>query len=534
MQLKRTNVLKPLILVYKYDKIKGKFKESRGDNMSNKNDYTYNQSSKKIIRHKTISYAIKLMTSERERACCVERNYVRNIYDFYNLSEEHSLNKVETQKIDVSYITNWERLHDSYIGNKRPEDLTIAYLSGPEPENDFREFLGMGILPQNIWGFEINKDSYKKAITAYRVGEFPQPRIIKQNIETFFQQTPKKFDIIYIDACGSIPSSQHALRCIATACQYHRLNSPGVFISNFAEPDINKESIAGFCDLISQYLFFKKYPYLDITFDKHGIANLEYIEYKNEVETNFKYYYSEFISALLRDIPAIIIPLQRFAENPYLNQIFDKNLIHNISIEDILKLSKGNSLASYFFAMKYLATKNQLGERNNIFLKELINFESLILGLKIVVLLRKKKICLQENVKAIESYFEEGDKVYRFLDRPHSNMLFDVIINQLSYPLHYNVLQSRRFQYKAKYTNMFTDVSIYDECRYIYEWIPALHQITSAFDNVSWQYVFRFALDGLVKMRQAYNNEFFYQGSVISNSIKGFEKKKMVEREIIE
>lgn len=184
--------------------------------------------------------------------------------------------------------------------------------------------------------------------------------------------------------------------------------------------------------------------------------------------------------------------------------------------------------------MKYLSTKNQLGERNNIFLKELINFESLILGLKIVVLLRKKRICLQEDVKTIESYFEEGNKVYRFLDRPHSNMLFDVIINQLSYPLHYNVLQSRRFQYKAKCTNMFTDVNIYDECRYIYEWIPALHQIMSAFDNVSWQYVFRFALDGLVKMRQAYNNEFFYQGSVISNSIREFEKKKMAEREIIE
>lgn len=148
--------------------------------MANRDDYTYNQFSKKIIRHKTISYAIELMTSERGNACCVERNYVRNIYDFYNLSEEYSLNKVETQKIDVSYITNWERLHDSYIGNKRPEDLTIAYLSGPEPENDFQEFLGMGILPQNIWGFEINKDSYKKLLQHIELENFHNQELLSK------------------------------------------------------------------------------------------------------------------------------------------------------------------------------------------------------------------------------------------------------------------------------------------------------------------------------------------------------------------
>lgn len=77
---------------------------------------------------------------------------------------------------------------------------------------------------------------------------------------------------------------------------------------------------------------------------------------------------------------------------------------------------------------------------------------------------------------------------------------------------------------------MFTDVMVYDECRYIYEWLPTFHQIVSAFKNVSWQYVFRFALDGLVKMRQNYNNEFFFQGSIVSNTIEQFSNKIMQER----
>ena len=80
---------------------------------------------------------------------------------------------------------------------------------------------------------------------------------------------------------------------------------------------------------------------------------------------------------------------------------------------------------------------------------------------------------------------------------------------------------------------MFTDITVYDECRYIYEWLPGLHQIISSFENVSWQYVFRFSLDGLVKMRQNYNNEFFFQGSVVSNTIEGFSSKQLQERILI-
>lgn len=72
---------------------------------------------------------------------------------------------------------------------------------------------------------------------------------------------------------------------------------------------------------------------------------------------------------------------------------------------------------------------------------------------------------------------------------------------------------------------MYTDVTIYDECRYIYEWLPGLHQIESSFENISWQYVFRFALDGLVKMRQNYNNEFFFRDLSFQTLYKDFQVK---------
>ena len=403
-----------------------------------------------------------MLTVKREDACCVKRNYVRSIYDYFSLSEDESKNRTEALKIEPFYITNWEKLHDTYVGVKRPEDLTVCYLCGPEPDNDFKEFMNLGVLPHNIWGFEVNSQNYNKAISFYNQGTYPQPRILKQNVETFFQQTPKKFDIIYIDACGSIPSVQHALRTIITICQYHRLNSPGIIISNFAEPDNSKESIEEYYDLITLYLFFKTFPLLESSCLETRDRCDEYLSLYDNVIQNFAFYYGEFISAVLRDIPSILVPLQRFARNPFINQLFD--------------------------------------------------------------------IKLKDDVKLIENFFESSEKIYQFLDKPHSNIFFDVIINQLAYPLHYNTEQNIRYKYMAKSTSMYMDITIYDECRYIYEWLPALHQIVSAFENSSWQYVFRFALDGLVKSRKRYNNEFFFQGSVVPSSVDEFKDKEIRDR----
>lgn len=480
-----------------------------------------------------ISNAVEALTTKRELSCCVERSYVRQIYDYYTLSEDYSTNKVETEKINLSYISNWEKLHDSVVGFKRPEDLSVCFLCGPEPNNDFQEFISLGVLPQNIWAFESNNQAYKEAVSSFDEGRFPQPRIIKQNIETFFQQTPKKFDIIYLDACGSIPSSQHALRCVSTISQKHCLNSPGVIISNFAKPDSKQISIKEFYEVVSQYLLFKEQPNLRVIINENGIQNREYFDLYNKVQENFDLYYGEFISAVLRDIPSVIIPLERAAANPYLGQIFDTSVINMFDNKKLIELSRGHSLGNYIFTVLRLKDNGLLGIKSQCLLDEMGNYETLIKGLKISILLKRDELKLKEDIEGIKEYFECGGNLYQFLDKPHSNMFFDIILNQLAYPLHYNVSKSQRFQYVAKTNHMYMDVSIFDECRYIYEWLPAIHQVISAFENKSWQYVFRFALDGLVKMRQNYNNEFFFQGSVVSNKVKRFSKQELQDRILI-
>lgn len=78
--------------------------------------------------------------------------------------------------------------------------------------------------------------------------------------------------------------------------------------ANFAMPDITKEPVDDQYEVISHYLFFQKYPSLEVKIDKNGISNLEYHEVLEKVIKNFELCYGEFLSAILRDIPAVIDP----------------------------------------------------------------------------------------------------------------------------------------------------------------------------------------------------------------------------------
>ena len=482
-------------------------------------EYKYTQFKKNYVRHTSIQHAVSMLTTRRQDASCVSRGYVRELYDYFTQTEDESQNKAEALKIDRSYILDWEHLHDSFCRPKAANELTICYLCGPEPNNDFDEFVSLGVLPQNIWAFESDKKTYERALSVYDDECYRQPRIIKQNIEMFFQQTPKKFDIIYIDACGSIPSTQHALRCIATAFQYHRLESPGIVISNFAEP----EDPSDFVELIAQFLFSKtNKPY---SFSEEGaVSSEEYAILKKKIATDFSEYYSEFISLVLRDLPSIYIPLQRFWKNPFRTQIVQTPDSHEITTEE---LNNVPSASSRFFLAYDMQRRRTPNAKIETFHNEIIDPAALLAAIK-----QFKGSCLEyaEPLKEIDDFFTDRTKVHQFLDKPHSNLLLDVLINQLAYPFHSNTKRNLRYQYKAKSTQMYTDVSVYDECRYIYDWLPAVNQVQKAFSDLSYQYVFRFALDGLVKTRQLYNNEFFYQGSVVSDDIAAFQPHVMPQR----
>jgi hypothetical protein len=502
---------------------------------------TYKQEVKNHVRHSMIRDAVELLTTNRSSACCVKRTYVRNLYDYF-IRQEESHEQTEVKKIDLTYIREWENMHTNDIGSKRACELSVCYLAGPEPENDFNEFVALGVLPQNIWAVESERGTYLEALHSIDSSDFMQPKLVKTSIERFFENTPKKFDIVYIDSCAPLISDQHALRCISSMFRYHRLESPGILLSNFANIDSSHpDDCKEYYDLISRYFYIKENQDATLIND-NGIIKIsgDFQQKYDEVASHFEQYYGDFITAMICDAGSITIPTLRFVNSTYLQNLTTTNPLSNYqySFSDVNTINN-NTIYKYLAFNRLLEQKNfktKGSARINKLSNELSacwNGFDLLACSKKLFDIRQNEIDLSPTLINAIDFFSRTENMYQFLDRPNKVLFFDSVINQFAYPMHYCSDNLKRLTYIAKQTRMFMDLIVFDECRYIYDWIPAIHQIPNAFSNVSWQYIFRFALDGLVKQRLNYNNEFFFQGSVVNKNTPGFEAQSMQKRMVI-
>ncbi len=499
---------------------------------------TYKQETKNTVRHTAIRRAVEILTVGRSQACCVRRSYVRDLYDYFNDLAE-SREQEEAKRIDISYIKEWETMHTNSLGVKRPEELSVCYLAGPEPENDFAEFVAMGIKPQNIWAFECERNTYLQALTSIDSTNFMQPKLIKTSIERFFESSPKTFDIVYIDACASLISDQHALRCIASMFKHHRLNSPGVLISNFAYFDESQETEKQqYIDIISRYNFIKDNRNASLSNNQGTIAfNDGYENVKEKVEENIEETYGDFISAMICNTASISIPTVRFCNSNYLQSLSNTQPvpINSLHFSDVNTI-KNNTLYK-FLAMNYFLKQTSANFQGISKVEKLMNEISapscrydLLSSSKKLYEIKVNGTDIATELNDILAFFDSELSMYQFLDKPNRLLFYDAVISQLSHPMHYVSDKALRLTYVAKQKRMFTDLMVFDECRYLYDWLPAIHQIPNAFSNPSWQYTFRFALDGLIKQRMNYNNEFFFQGSVVNKNISNFEAKLIPDR----
>lgn len=182
-------------------------------------------------------------------------------------------------------------------------------------------------------------------------------KIIKTSIERFFESSPKTFDIVYIDACASLISDQHALRCVSSLFQNHRLNSPGVLITNFSYLDNNNIPDKNqYVDLISRYNFLhnNRNAYL---INDHGNIRFEdqFDIVKEQVEKNLETAYGDFITAMVCNAASITVPSLRFCNSNYLQALSTTNPIPNkrYTFQDINTI-KYNTVYKYFAINSFL------------------------------------------------------------------------------------------------------------------------------------------------------------------------------------
>jgi hypothetical protein len=125
---------------------------------------TYQQLIKEQARRFVLERAVAVLTTERRRSVIVTSDefdqaleYAVDFLESYNLVWPFFRSELNAQ------VTAWHAFHDSVIGNKKASELRVLYLCGPEPQNDLRVLLELGIIPQNIWAIESNSALYGAA-----------------------------------------------------------------------------------------------------------------------------------------------------------------------------------------------------------------------------------------------------------------------------------------------------------------------------------------------------------------------------------
>ncbi len=518
--------------------------------------------------------AIKCLTQNRFRSTVASKDYVRNVSQ-YICNHGTSFDKRVIDGLSNETIIRWENFYESIIQSRKPENLKVAYLAGANPENDLQALMAFGILPENVWAFETDSSTYEDAVWATLASEFPFLKLIKGNIGQFFAVSPQKFDIIYLDFCGPLPSrnkKQKTLATITAILSHHVINSPGVLITNVSLPSEVQDSkgLNLLIKLVASYLYPKDFlenkNNLNDNFVEGALAyGFNFDDWVLEVQNNIEFYYSQYITRLIIDLASIIVPYDNFSTiHGLFEQFFDiKNKTElKKKIDELYHFSEngeGGCIISDPEQFPVLWTISSLFKNRN---REDINYPQLIYEcteyeefckLFIRQLSSKNEQHFVENLETLLFLLSEDDNrnnfyseklkelsqrrwhkdMYQFCDLVLFHQIKELLFRQIAVPYHINIEKTKRWTYLAKNTRMFVDMIILDECRYVYDWMPTIDMIKAGMDSIDRQLCYRFALDALGKHRRWYNNEYFSGTAVIDQFQEGFEAKFLKPRIII-
>ncbi|MNK54690.1 hypothetical protein D3C87_736810 [compost metagenome] len=576
--------------------------------MSKPHQVSYDQPTKNDVRRQALSHAVELVTSRRENAAIVPADHPKRIRD--HLLQDHRAVALACKPKDLE---SWRSFRLQTVGTRTSSEITVAYLAGPEPSNDMSVLLELGVRPENIWAFEVDEETADAGLEELRELRARGIKFIPVGIEDFFIGTPRRFDIIYFDACGAFPSKEsNTLRALATMFRHSALAPLGVLVSNFACPDTSNSGVLDrYSFLIGAYLYPKSFmesknggsiedPSADgYVFNFSPSAEDEIDdddppkEFIDEVRANFEHYYGQFITRSLMDLATIVAPMSRLMSGSLWKVAFNADLKSSISRGKRLVVFKpgvaedeeaeldtgqetsaalptvpgdgdvascdeadleshatqdwetdGNAVChpDHFSLIWTLAACGCYGGATE-FAAVRKGAESLVRTWRGGLLGKVEDKERQAEGKKIEDLiaifyawrhdqslwtpamrrigdFPYRDKMPMLCDMPTTEIGFYSAFAQLAYPAHSNVRECKRFRYVAegKVTSMFMDVIAFDECRYVHDWISALHLTPEDWEDLSTQLTFRFALDGIAREKRWMGDDFLYGCQVVDES----------------
>lgn len=533
----------------------------------------YTEPTKIAARTQALSHAVELLTTRRGDAAIVPADYVERVKARLLASEILGDKFAGKQCNDVD-INSWKTFRKNSLGELKPDELTVAYLAGPQPSNDLQTLIELGLRAENIWAFEVNAEAISNGLEDLEKLGLRGVKFIPVSIDEYIVGTPRRFDIIYIDACGPLPSDgQKTTRLLVDIFKHGALAPLGVLVTNFSKPDVSKShTLDSYAFLVAAYLFSKGFMegengHMVEGPPVHGflLTNTEEPDecFLTAVKNDFEEHYGAFITRHILDIASIIAPTVRLTSSKLYQVLFDADIkkatergrrfarfksgIFDASLDeeesnenfsspsdDDIEMDGDAIIDPDMFSLIWTMAACGLYEvdinfdvPNNAVKKFARRWKNQLAGVQRGVIppedliaafyaWRNDPTLWSPAMKEIIN-FPYRDIMPFLCDVPTHEIGFYPAFAQLAYPAHGNIRETKRFRYVAegKTTPMFMDVIAFDECRYVYDWLSAIHLVADDWFDLSSQLTFRFALDAIVKDRRWFGDDFLYGCHVV-------------------
>lgn len=511
---------------------------------------SYSQDIKKQAREKLIDHAINSLTNQRQGSFLVSKDHFTKITDHFNSLLFRALGAKDFEFINqynwqfFGGKNSWFEFYENSCRPKKACELKVLYLSGPEPYNDIDILCSKGIRVENIWAIESDKKTYEQAVNSLKEAKI-QIKIHRGSLSEFFEFTNHEFDIIYFDACSPILSpKQSPLDTLKQIFLNRRLTGLSVLITNFAEPKENYN----WGDALAPWFAPKEFGELPEIDDDFGGSALEkcasFPAYSHFINQHLDTYYSSFLTHFIPVMASEIIPMWQLST---LGSVQSNHLLNEQALQKELKTIKNQQFTAKNFEellsevphyalaadvypllnwarlirenlsadhalIKFIdSNRNKMTIENALYICSLLKrFEEANTGFKTFI----HNICGQQLKTTLDQldFFDRNMRIT--CDIPMKNLLVELLIGLYGHPYIAHAGKNLSLKYKAKETWMYSDVFVFDQCRYLYDFLPSVDLWASFFENKANQTIMRGCIDEIRRNHLDLNSSLFKWGFI--------------------
>lgn len=523
----------------------------------------YNQPEKNEARERVLLHAVECLTQYRaESPVITERQFNETLRRACDYLDEHC--GMASAQETLFYKDDFLTMHSGRIGTRSPDQLSVLFLAGTKPSEDIRVLVELGVLPQNIWAIERDGKTFEQAVDDIRSSGYPV-KVHHGNLQEFFEVVPQQFDIVYFDACSPLfGGSPNTFPVVREVFLNQRLSPLSVLITNFSEADTDKAHASEWGKRIGVWSWLRDDGVLCDLGLRSGDAAMRQVDaqghflnncggsfekYFEFVAAHIPNYYSEFPTRFIMEFVGLLLPWWRvialpganreyFRERKELKEAKRAKTENDRAAENDLGPFKSDDSFPTFPRILELASAHLPG--TDPLQQELFNYElhgtKLNRAIRDVYFMRHlvdskfndyashhHRACSHALAKLFQefSWFDyeivpDGNVLG---PSPQINLVTDLLLGLYGYPYHANVNKHLRFKYTAQSTPMYSDVFVFDQARYFYDFVPTLPVIGTelAFGH---QLILRVCMDLISRNGQDGYRDLFYGATFHTGVIK--------------